>query len=91
MVVAVEVASFACFLAAAAMNRSASESLALLFSRDMFFWTVGGLAVLGLATPLAAEVAMLASKRAYRAFPADMACIAGSFCLRYCVVMAGLH
>lgn len=79
------------FIVAAATTRSAQPSLVFLAESDLGLWLLMGTAVLGIIVPLVTEAVMAVSKRIFRLLPVDVLCIAGSFVLRYCIVMAGMH
>lgn len=88
----VEACVLAMFFAAALEGRGTSPASAmLLLEEPLNAWFVGGVLVLGLAAPLVSEGVQLATSHAVK-FPAsDLLCIFGGFCLRYCLVAAGLH
>ena len=74
----------------------AQASAARLLSGDLSAaWWVG-FALLGIAVPLAFDLALLRSQRtlapySLKALAPALFAFVGGFCLRYCVVMAGMH
>ena len=76
------------------------RSIQLVLGGPLLGWLAGGVLVLGLLVPLVAEIALVRARRnrsvlvgsdARFCIPADLACLLGSFLLRYCLIAAGLH
>lgn len=86
-----EAAALALFLRAGALNHSASKSLALLAEPNMLSVGIVGVIVFGIALPFLLESYSL-TRRDCRTIPfSDVVCLIGSFCLRWCVIMCGVH
>lgn len=86
-----EAASLALFLQAGFANPNAYKSLALLMKPDILSVGFMGVVVLGIALPLLLEGYSLTRTKC-RAIPfSDVTCLIGSFCLRWCVIMCGIH
>lgn len=86
-----EAASLALFLQAGLANPDAQKSIALLSRPDMLSTGSMGVVVFGIILPLLMECYSLTRKE-YRAIPfSDVICLIGSFCLRWCVIMCGVH
>lgn len=91
-VLVVEACVLLAFFVSALEGRGTSPaSVMLLLAEPLNAWFVGGVLALGLAVPLVSEIVQRATGHVAK-FPAsDVLCIFGGFCLRYCLVAAGLH
>ncbi|MBR2789737.1 MAG: polysulfide reductase NrfD [Eggerthellaceae bacterium] len=102
VIIAIEILALAAFAVQALFRTQVAvqRSIQLVLGGPLLGWLVGGVLVLGMLLPLAAEVALararkgkgvLVSPQARFCVPADVACLLGCFLLRYCLVAAGLH
>ena len=88
---AAEAMSLALFIGAAFLNPSASASLDLLMAPDMLATAGVGAVGMGIVLPAALETYSIARKES-RAIPAsDFVCLIGGLCLRYCLIVCGVH
>lgn len=86
-----EMVVLACFAAIALSNPAASKSLALITSPDMLSVISVGVLGMGILVPLFLESYNLATKP-YRTIPvSDVICLLGGLCLRYVIIMCGVH
>ncbi|WP_172136945.1 NrfD/PsrC family molybdoenzyme membrane anchor subunit [Adlercreutzia sp. ZJ473] len=87
---AAEAVTLALFLSAAFANPGARSACAALLSPDMMPIASVGVGVLGLALPAALETYSLTRKEC-RCIPlADVLCLFGGLCLRYCIITCGI-
>lgn len=88
---ALEALTLAGFLLAAFSNPQASKSIELLMQPTMLSTAVVGVLALGIVLPFLLEGYSLARKES-RSIPfSDAVCLIGGFCLRYCIIMCGIH
>ena len=88
---ALEAAVLAAFLRAGLSNPDAGKSIALRTQPDMLSVGVVGAALFGIVVPFLLEGYALTRKEC-RTIPfSDVVCLIGGFCLRWCVIMCGVH
>ena len=88
---AAEAAFIAAFVASMLANPATSKSVALLLSPDVLPVAVIGVCGFGIAAPFVLESYALTTKES-RAIPvSDAVCLFGSLCLRWCVIVCGVH
>ena len=88
---ALEAAVLAGFLHAGFANPDAGKSIALLMQPDTLSVGVVGVAIFGIIIPFLLEGYALTRKEC-RTIPfSDVVCLIGGFCLRWCVIMCGVH
>lgn len=88
---ALEAAALAGFLHAGFSNPDAHKSIALLMQPDMLPVGIVGVVLFGIILPFLLEGYALTRKEC-RTIPfSDVICLIGSFCLRWCVIMCGVH
>ena len=86
-----EAAALAGFVHAGFANPDASKSIALLMQPDMLSVGVVGVGLFGIAIPFLLEGYALTRKEC-RTIPfSDVVCLISGFCLRWCVIMCGVH
>lgn len=79
------------FVAAAWANPQATEAIAVLLSPDVLSTAVIGAVGFGIAAPAALESYALLRKE-QRAIPvSDFVCLIGALCLRWTVIVCGVH
>lgn len=66
-------------------------SLQLMFGPELGPWFIFGACGAGLFLPLIADSVSVVSAKVFRILPVELLCLFGAFCLRYCIVSAGLH
>lgn len=88
---ALEAASLAFFVYAAFSKPAAAGSIALLSEPSMLSTALVGVVGMGILIPFALELNSLMHKECRTIPVSDVICLIGSFCLRYCVVMCGVH
>jgi formate-dependent nitrite reductase membrane component NrfD len=86
-----EAVALAVLVAQSTLNATALRSLDLLFGPDLQLWFVVGALGFGIALPLVAELYSILSKKVLLLPAAQILCLLGGFCLRYCIVSAGVH
>lgn len=90
-VLALEACSLVAFLATAFANPAAASSVALLSQPPLLSAGIVGAIAFGMVLPSVFESYSLARKEG-RAIPfSDVICLIGSFYLRWCVIMGGIH
>lgn len=88
---ATELAFMVAFVAAAWANPQATEAIAVLLSPDVLSTAVIGAVGFGIAAPAALESYALLRKE-QRAIPvSDFVCLIGALCLRWIVIVCGVH
>ena len=88
---ATELAFMVAFVAAAWANPQATEAIAVLLSPDVLSTAVIGAVGFGIAAPAALESYALLRKE-QRAIPvSDFVCLIGALCLRWTVIVCGVH
>ena len=88
---AAELAFLVIFLLAAKANPAAAPSLALLLSDAIFPTALIGVLGFGIALPFALETYALLCKE-QRSLPvSDFVCLIGALCLRWTVIVCGVH
>lgn len=86
-----EAVSLALFVHAAFTKPAASGSIALLMDPSMLSTAVVGVVGMGIIMPFLLELNSLMHKECRTIPVSDVICLIGSFCLRYCVVLCGVH
>jgi len=88
---ALEAGALAGFVHAALSNPDAIKSLAILAQPDMLATATVGVVLMGIIAPFLLETYALTRKEC-RIIPfSDVICLIGSFCLRWCIIMCGVH
>ena len=83
--------SLAIFIHAILQKPAAAGSVALLAEPAMLSTALVGVVGMGLVIPFLLEVNSLLHKECRTIPVSDVICLIGSFCLRYCVVLCGVH
>lgn len=83
--------SLAFFVHATLTKPTAANSVALLMDPTMLSTAVVGVIGMGILVPFALELNSLMHKDCRTIPVSDVICLIGSFCLRYCVVVCGVH
>jgi formate-dependent nitrite reductase membrane component NrfD len=86
-----EAALLAAFLAIALSNPAAHKSVALLMSPDILPTALIGVVGMGVVTPLLFETYTLKAKECRTIPLSDAVCLLGGLCLRYVIVLCGVH
>jgi formate-dependent nitrite reductase membrane component NrfD len=86
-----ETLSLGGFVAVGFLNPAASRSVALLMSPDVLATATVGIVGMGILVPLLLETYTLRAKE-YRTIPvSDAICLLGGLCLRYVIILCGVH
>ncbi len=88
---ALEGTSLAIFAHAILSKPAAANSVALLMEPGMLSTAVVGIVGMGILVPFLLELNSLMHKECRTIPVSDVICLIGSFCLRYCVVLCGVH
>ena len=83
--------SLAFFVHATLAKPAAANSVELLMDPAMLSTAVVGVIGMGILVPFALELNSLMHKDCRTIPVSDVICLIGSFCLRYCVVICGVH
>ncbi len=88
---ALEAATLTGFLRAGFSNPDAAKCISLLMEPEMLSIGLVGVVIFGIVLPFLLEGYALTRKEC-RTIPfSDVICLIGSFCLRWCVIMCGVH
>jgi formate-dependent nitrite reductase membrane component NrfD len=86
-----EALSLGGFLTIGFLSPAAYKSIALLMSPSMISTTAIGVIGMGILVPLLLETYTLRAKE-YRTIPvSDAVCLLGGLCLRYVIILCGVH
>lgn len=91
LILALELALLALLVWLATLDWTTMRSVELLFGPDLVWWFFIGAVGLGIVLPLLAELFSLLLKKGIPLPLFSLLCLIGGFCLRYCIVMAGVH
>jgi formate-dependent nitrite reductase membrane component NrfD len=86
-----EALSLGAFLAIALANSAAHKSTALLLTPPMLSTTIVGVVGMGIIVPLVLELYTLKAKECRTIPLSDVVCLFGGLCLRYAIVLCGVH
>jgi formate-dependent nitrite reductase membrane component NrfD len=86
-----ETLSLVAFIATAFLSPAAFKSLALLLSPGILSTAVVGVVGMGIIVPFVLEVYTLRAKECRTIPISDVVCLMGGLCLRYVIILCGVH
>ena len=90
-ILAMEAASLTAFITLAITNPAAAKSVAILTGPDMLWAAAIGVVGMGLVVPLLLESYALRAKDCRTIPVSDVVCLMGVLCLRYVIILCGVH
>lgn len=91
MILVMEALSLAAFITMAITNPATAKSIAILTSPGMLSTATIGVVGMGLVVPLLLESYTLRTKEGRMIPVSDVVCLMGMLCLRYVIILCGVH
>lgn len=89
VLVAIAIA-LALYLWSMSLNAETLAPLQALFSEDLIVWFVLGVCVVGIVLSTVFEIVIIVTRNASKLLLINVFSLVGAFCLRYCIITAGL-